>query len=71
MNKTTIRTINNSDIGSVMAIYNFHIVNSLGNFEEKFFNLSPKLPQSIFLPNLPSVILLVALFLIFLLQKKF
>ena len=35
MNKTTIRTINNSDIGSVMAIYNFHIVNSLGNFEEK------------------------------------
>ena len=35
MNKIKIRTINNSDISSVIEIYNFHIKNSLGNFEEK------------------------------------
>ena len=58
MNKTTIRAINNSDVNSVMAIYNFHILHSLGNFEEKKISKREllKLIENIFSDKLPFIV---------------
>ncbi len=59
MNKTNIRSIKNSDIISVLNIYNFHIENSLGNFEEKKLTKVQfsKLLKSILSKKLPFIVI--------------
>ena len=59
MNKTNIRSIRNADISSVLEIYNFHIENSLGNFEEKKSSIKQfsKLVDNILSKKLPFIII--------------
>ena len=58
MKKTNIRYIKNRDISSVLKIYNFHIENSLGNFEEKKPTIKQflKLLNKIISNNLPFIV---------------
>ncbi len=58
MKKNIIRSIKKSDIESVLSIYNFHIKNSLGNFEEKKMELSKfkKIIKDIKSKKLPFIV---------------
>ena len=58
MKKKNIRYIKNRDISSVLKIYNFHIENSLGNFEEKKPTIKQflKLLNKIISNNLPFIV---------------
>ena len=58
MKNNLIRNINKKDIRKVLKIYNYHIENSLGNFEEKKISLREfnKLVSSILSKKIPFIV---------------
>ena len=59
MNKINIRSIKNLDLKPIMYIYNFHIENSFGIFEEHKFSIKQfsKLVDSILIYKLPFIVI--------------
>ena len=58
MKNNLIRNINTIDIKNVLKIYNYHIENSLGNFEEKKISLKKmkKLVSNILSKKIPFIV---------------